>query len=31
MIGQGDKDTAVSVNYTRQWIDTMKEIGMKYE
>ena len=31
MIVQGDKDTAVPITYTRQWIDTMKEIGMKYE
>lgn len=31
MIVQGDKDTAVPVNYTRQWIDTMKELKMKHE
>jgi predicted peptidase len=31
MIVQGDKDTAVPVTYTRQWIDTMKEIGMVYK
>jgi predicted peptidase len=31
MVVQGDKDTAVPVTYTRQWIDTMKELGMKYE
>ena len=30
MIVQGDKDTAVPVTYTRQWIDTMKEIGMTH-
>ncbi len=31
MIIQGDKDTAVPVAYTRQWIDTMKEIGMTHK
>ena len=31
MIVQGDKDPAVPVTYTRQWIDAMKEIGMKYQ
>jgi predicted peptidase len=28
---QGDKDPAVPVTYTRQWIDTMKEIGMNHK
>jgi predicted peptidase len=28
---QGDKDPAVPVTYTRQWADTMKEIGMKHK
>ena len=31
MIVQVDKDTAVPVTYTRQWIDTMKEIGMTHK
>jgi predicted peptidase len=31
MIVQGDKDTAVPVKNTREWIDTMKEMGLKYE
>ena len=31
IIVQGGKDTAVPVEYTRQWVDTMKEIGMKYQ
>ncbi len=31
MIVQGDKDTAVPATYTRQWIDAMKEIGMRHK
>jgi alpha-beta hydrolase superfamily lysophospholipase len=31
IIVQGDKDTAVPVATTRQWIDAMKEIGMKHK
>ena len=31
MIVQGGKDTAVPAENTRKWIDTMKELGMKYE
>ena len=31
MVVQGDKDTAVPVKNTREWMDTMKELGMKYE
>jgi dipeptidyl aminopeptidase/acylaminoacyl peptidase len=28
---QGDKDKAVPVNYTRQWVETMKELKMQHE
>lgn len=31
MIIQGDKDKAVPANYTRQWVDTMKELKMQHE
>ena len=31
IIVQGGKDTAVPATYTRQWIDAMKEIGMKHK
>jgi fermentation-respiration switch protein FrsA (DUF1100 family) len=31
IIVQGDKDPAVPVATTRQWIDAMKEIGMKHK
>ncbi len=31
IIIQGDKDTAVPVKYTHQWIETMKELNLKYE
>jgi predicted peptidase len=31
IIVQGDKDQQVPVTYTRQWIDTMKELGMKHK
>lgn len=31
MIIQGGKDTAVPQQYTRQWIDTMKEMDINYE
>jgi poly(3-hydroxybutyrate) depolymerase len=30
-VSQGDADEAVPVTNTRMWVDTMKEIGMKYE
>jgi len=31
MIVQGDKDTAVPSENTQEWINTMKEMGMKHE
>lgn len=31
IVVQGDKDPAVPVTYTRQWVDTMKEIGMQHK
>jgi dipeptidyl aminopeptidase/acylaminoacyl peptidase len=31
IIVQGDKDTAVPVTTTRQWVDAMKELGMKHK
>ena len=31
IIIQGDKDTAVPVDYTRQWIETMKEIELEHK
>lgn len=31
IIVQGDEDTAVPVEYTRQWVDTMKEMGMDHK
>jgi predicted peptidase len=30
MVVQGDKDDAVPANYTRQWIDAMKELKIEY-
>jgi predicted peptidase len=30
MIVQGEQDNAVPVNFTHQWVETMKELGMDY-
>jgi predicted esterase len=31
IIIQGEKDTAVPIKYTHQWIETMKELNLKYK
>jgi predicted esterase len=31
LIAQGDADTAVPVDYTRRWIQVMKDLGMNYK